>query len=218
MRLVLRGAKRGCQALLQRPTEFQREQTYEDVPAGPTFLADEERAHFQQPGLQRAEVVFDERAVLIASLSRLRIEEGRGHVGLQDITTRKLHGLFLRCRIAVEREAAPVETQRDDTRELVALDPRLQMPQPGFGLATRGGCDLGIAGGYQGMQGVQFILKTMPCLTGFGGVLPQDVSPASDLHFRDLLRKLPQLDHTPLHEGADLRLGQRRDVPEALSR
>src|SRR5215510_10829975 len=136
MRLVLRGAKRGCQALLQHPAEFPREQTDEDVPAGPTFLADEDRAHFQQPGLQRAEVVFDVREVLIASMSRWRIEEGRGHVGLQDITTRKLHGLFLRCRIAVDRETAPVETQRDDTRELVVLDPRLQMPQPGFELAT----------------------------------------------------------------------------------
>src|SRR5262247_499473 len=132
MRLVLRRAQRGCQALLTRPDEFQREPTDEDVPAGPTFLADEDRAHFQQPGLQRAAVVFDGREVLIASMSRLRIEQGRGHVGLKDRTTRQLPGLFLRCRIAVDREAAPSETPRDDTRELVALAPRLPMPPPGF--------------------------------------------------------------------------------------
>src|SRR5262249_60880487 len=99
MRLVLRGAKRGCQALLQHPAEFQREQTYEDVPAGPTFLADEDRAHFQQPGLQRAEVVCDVREALRASMSRVRIEQAIGHLALKDVTTRKLHCRFYRCLI-----------------------------------------------------------------------------------------------------------------------
>ena len=46
MRRVLRRAKRGRQAPLQLSAEFQREQTHEDVTAGPPFLADEDRTYF----------------------------------------------------------------------------------------------------------------------------------------------------------------------------
>ena len=126
--------------------------------------------------------------------------------------------MLLRCRIAVDHEAAPVKTHRDDVSEFVALDPSAHVPQPGRGVATRGGRDLGIPGGHERLQSVQFILEPMPGLPGFGGISPQDVPPALGVHFRDLLRKLPQLDHAPLDECADLRLGQRRDVPEALRR
>src|SRR5215831_2909293 len=112
MRLVLRGAKRGRQAPLQLAAEFQREQTHEDMPAGPTFLANKDRAHFQQAGLHGAKVVFDMREVLIAIVGCLRIEQGRGHIGLEDITARQLQGLLLCCRIAVDREAASVKTYR----------------------------------------------------------------------------------------------------------
>src|SRR6266571_3894048 len=86
MRRVLRGAKCSRQAPLQLSAEFQCEQTHEDMTAGPPFLTDEDRAHFQQPGLHRAEVIFDVRQVLIARVGRVRIEQGRGHVGLEDIT------------------------------------------------------------------------------------------------------------------------------------
>ncbi len=86
MRRVLRGAKCSRQAPLQLSAEFQCEQTHEDMTAGPPFLADEDRTYFQQPGLHRAEVVLDVRQVLIARVGRVRIEQGRGHVGLEDIT------------------------------------------------------------------------------------------------------------------------------------
>src|SRR2546428_9010603 len=86
MRRVLRGAKCSRQAPLQLSAAFQCEQTHEDMTAGPPFLTDEDRAHFQQPGLHRAEVIFDVRQVLIARVGRVRIEQGRGHVGLEDIT------------------------------------------------------------------------------------------------------------------------------------
>jgi len=218
LRLVLRGATRGCQALWQRPAEFQREQTDDDGPAGPTFLADEERAPCQHPGLQRADVGFDVRAVLRASLSRVRIEPGSGHVGLQDRTTRPLPGLFWRCRSAVDREAAPSETPRDATRARGALAPRLPRPPPGCGWATRGGGALGMAGGHQGRPGGPVSLQTGPCLTGFGGVLPQDGAPASGVPCRALRRQLPELEPPPLQAGTALRLGQRRAVPAALSR
>ena len=183
MRRVLRRAKGGRQAPLQLSAEFQREQTHEDVAAGPPFLADEDRTHVQQPGLHRAAVVFDVRQVLIACVGRVRIKQGWGHVGLEDITARQLHGVLWRCRSTVDREAAPVKTYRDDVGELVALDPGAHVPQPGRGLATRGGRDLGIAGGHECLQGVQFLLKPMPGLPGFGGIFPQDVPPALGLHF-----------------------------------
>ena len=218
MRRVLRGTKRRRQAALQLSAAFQREQTHDDMTAGAPCLADEDRTYFQHPGLHRAEVVFDVRPVLRAIGGRLRIEQGRGHVSLEDRTARQRHGGLLRCRLTVDREAAPVTMPRDDVGELVALDPGVPLPSPGRGVATWGGRHLGMPGGHECLQSVQFILEPMPGLPGFGGLFPQDGPPALGLHCRDLLRTLPHLDDAPRDERADLRRGQRRDVPEALRR
>ena len=218
MRRVLRGAQHSRQAPLQLAAALQREQTHEDRTAGPPCLADEDRTYVQQPGRHRADVVCDVRQVLRAIVGRVRIAQGRGHVSLEDIPARQLHGVLWRCRITVDREAAPVKTDRDDGGKLVALDPGVHLPQPGRGVATRGGRNLGLPGGHECLQGVPFLLEPMPGLPGFGGIVPQDVPPALGVHFRDLLGTLSQLDHAPLEERAALRLGQRRDVPEALRR